>query len=90
MKEVQNRVRIRFVGYEKSTIHRIQNFGEDLWRSYRANNRVQIDLGEIDRATDEIVFMVRDTFLKKSLTEVHRLLKVHLMENEAVIDIEKS
>ncbi|RWL20071.1 MAG: hypothetical protein E5X64_36340 [Mesorhizobium sp.] len=90
MKEVQNRVRIRFVDYEKSTIHRIQNFGEDLWRSYRANNRVQIDLGEIDRATDEIVFMVRDTFLKKSLTEVHRLLKVHLMENEAVIDIEKS
>ncbi|RWM72458.1 MULTISPECIES: hypothetical protein [Mesorhizobium] len=90
MKEVQNRVRIRFVGYEKLTIHRIQNFGEDLWRSYRANNRVQIDLGEIDRATDEIVFMVRDTFLKKSLTEVHRLLKVHLMENEAVIDIEKS
>ncbi len=61
-----------------------------MWRSYRANNRVQIDLGEIDRATDEIVFMVRDTFLKKSLTEVHRLLKVHLMENEAVIDIEKS
>lgn len=90
MKEVQNRVRIRFVDYEKSTIHRIQNFGEDLWRSYRANNRVQIDLGETDRATDEIVFMVRDTFLKKSLTEVHRLLKVHLMENEAVIDIEKS
>jgi hypothetical protein len=90
MKEVQNRVRIRFVDYEKSTTHRIQNLGEDLWRSYRANNRVQIDLGEIDRATDEIVFMVRDTFLKKSLIEVHRLLKVHLMENEAIIGIEKS
>ncbi|AZN99615.1 hypothetical protein EJ066_22205 [Mesorhizobium sp. M9A.F.Ca.ET.002.03.1.2] len=88
MKEVQTRVRIRFIDWEKSTIHRIQNFGEDLWRSYRANNRVEIDLGEIDRARDEIIFLVRDTFLKKSLTEVHRLLKVHLMESEVVIDIE--
>ncbi|WP_192365140.1 hypothetical protein [Mesorhizobium mediterraneum] len=88
MKEVQIRVRIRFIDYEKSTIHRIQNFGEDLWRSYRANNRVQIELGEIDRATDEINFLVRDTFLQRSLAEVHRLLKAHLMENEAIIDTE--
>ncbi|GLS38805.1 hypothetical protein GCM10010869_44020 [Mesorhizobium tianshanense] len=57
---------------------------------YRANNRVQIDLGEIDHATDEINFLVRDTFLQKSLIEVHRLLKVHLMENETVIDIESA
>ncbi|UVC12994.1 hypothetical protein [Mesorhizobium onobrychidis] len=90
MKEVQIRVRIRFIDYEKSTIHRIQNFGEDLWCSYRANNRVQIDLGEIDRATDEINFLVRDTFLQRSLTEVHRLLKANLMENEAVIDIDSA
>ncbi|MCV3208560.1 hypothetical protein OHD62_27275 [Mesorhizobium sp. YC-39] len=88
MKEVQNRVRIRFVDFEKSTVHRIRNFGEDLWRGYRANNRIQIDLGEIDHATDEISFLVRDTFLNRRLTEVHRLLKVHLMENEAVIDVE--
>ncbi|PBC11856.1 hypothetical protein [Mesorhizobium sp. WSM3859] len=86
MKEVQIRVRIRFIDWEKSTVHRIQNFGEDLWRSFRDNNRIQIDLGEIDRAVDEITFVVRDTFLKKSLPEVHRVLRAHLMETEAIVD----
>ncbi|MER9238374.1 hypothetical protein [Mesorhizobium sp. M0633] len=88
MKEVRIRVRIRFVDWERSEVHRIQNFGEDLWRSFRDNNRIQIDLGEIDRAVDEITFLVRDTFLKRSLPEVHRLLKVHFMETEAVIETE--
>ena len=88
MKEAQIRVRIRFTDWERSDVHRIHNFGEDLWRSFRGNNRIQIDLGEIDQALDEITFLVRDTFLKRSLPEVHRLLKVHLMETEAVIDTE--
>ena len=86
MKEVQVRVRIRFVDWQQSTIHRIHNFGEDLWRSFRDNNRVDIDLEEIDRAVGEISFLVRDSFLKRSLSEVHRLLTVHFMENEVVID----
>jgi hypothetical protein len=74
------------VDWERSTVHRIQNFGEDLWRIFRDNRRVEIDLEEIDHAIDEITFLVRDTFLKKSLNEVHHLLKVHFMENEVIIE----
>jgi hypothetical protein len=88
VKEVKIRVRIRFIDWEKSTIHRIRNFGEDLWRSFRDNNRIEIDLGEIDEAIDEIAFLVRDTFLKQSMPEVRRLLEVHLMETEAIVDTE--
>ncbi|MBZ9864338.1 hypothetical protein LB515_03020 [Mesorhizobium sp. CA15] len=79
-------LRIRFIDHEKSTIHRIQNFGEDLWRSFRENKHVEIDLEEIDRAKDEIAYLVHSRFLRRSLSEVHRLLKVHFMEGEVVID----
>ncbi|RWM30203.1 MAG: hypothetical protein E5Y01_19650 [Mesorhizobium sp.] len=79
-------VRIRFIDHEKSTIHRIRNFGEDLWRSFRDNKQVEIDLTDIDRAKDEIAYLVHGRFLRRSLSEVHRLLKVHFMENEVVID----
>ncbi|MDX8516587.1 hypothetical protein RFM70_32530 [Mesorhizobium sp. VK23E] len=79
-------VRIRFIDHEKSTIHRIRNFGEDLWRSFRDNKHVEIDLKEIDRAKDEIIYLVHGRFLRRSLSEVHRLLKVHFMESEVVID----
>ena len=79
-------VRIRFVDPKKSTIHRIRNFGEDLWRSFREEKRVTVNLEEIDRAQDEIAYLVHGQFLRRSLTEVHRLLKVHFMENEVVIE----
>ncbi len=82
------RVRIHFVDWERSTIHRIRNFGEDLWRSFREDKQVEVDLGEIDRAVDEVTYVVRRRFLKRSLTEVHRMLGVHFMENEVVIDTE--
>ncbi|MDX8527554.1 hypothetical protein RFM68_23930 [Mesorhizobium sp. MSK_1335] len=82
------RVRIRFTDWEQSTVHRIRNFGEDLWRSFREDKHVEVDLEEIDRALDEIVYSVRRRFLKRSLSEVHRLLTVHFMENEMVIDTE--
>ena len=72
--------------WEQSTIHWIRNFGEDLWRSFRERKEVEVDLEEIDRALDEISYLVRRRFLKRSLSEVHRLLTVHFMENEVVID----
>lgn len=32
------------------------------------------------------LYLVHGQFLRRSLTEVHRLLKVHFMENEVVIE----
>ncbi|MDG4874320.1 hypothetical protein P9273_04300 [Mesorhizobium sp. WSM4935] len=79
-------VRIRFIDHEKSTIHRIRNFGEDLWRCFRDDKHVEIDLEEIDRAKEEITYLVHGRFLRRSLSEVRQLLKVHFMESEVVID----
>ncbi|WP_353641600.1 hypothetical protein [Mesorhizobium sp. WSM2239] len=63
-------------------------FGEHLWVALRSNSRVRIDLNEIDKATDEISFLVRDTYLNKALQVVDRLLAEHMLENEAVIETE--
>jgi hypothetical protein len=35
-------------------IHRIRNFGEDLYRELKRSGIAEIDLGEVDRATDQI------------------------------------
>ncbi|QKD03621.1 hypothetical protein EB235_20830 [Mesorhizobium loti R88b] len=34
----------------------------------------------------EIAYLVHSAFLRRSLTEVHRLLVVHFMENEVVVE----
>jgi hypothetical protein len=36
-------------------IHRIRNFGEELYREFRGSDLAEVDLVEIDRATDRIV-----------------------------------
>ena len=37
-----------------SEIHRIRNFGEDLYREFRDSRLAEVDLAEIDRATDKL------------------------------------
>lgn len=63
-------------------------FGEHLWARLRNNRRIRIDLDEIDRATDEISFLVRDTYLKKALKEVDIVVLEHLMTDEVIISTE--
>jgi hypothetical protein len=84
------RVRITFLDPEQSSVHRIRNFGEDLWRVLHENKRVEIDIGEIDRAIDEITYTVRGKFLRRTLAEVRHRLKLHFMEDEAVISTEEA
>jgi len=36
-------------------IHRIRDFGEDLYRKFRVSGLAEIDLAEVDRATERIV-----------------------------------
>lgn len=88
MKEALIRVRIRYQNYRKALSMKSWQFGEHLWARLRNDTRVRIDLDEIDQATDEISFLVRDTYLKKVLHEVDIVLKEHLMENEAIVSTE--
>ncbi len=88
MKETLIRVRIRYPNYREALSMTSWQFGEYLWIALRNNSRVRIDLNEIDKATDEISFLVRDTYLNKALQAVNRLLAEHMLENEAVIETE--
>ncbi|MEO5758647.1 MAG: hypothetical protein ABIQ51_17500 [Mesorhizobium sp.] len=82
-------VRIRFHDWQKSDLHRIHNFGEGLWRAFRHNKRVRIDIGEIDRCTDEITFSVRGAYLRRAVREAETVMREHMVENEAVIVVEE-
>ncbi|MER9185331.1 hypothetical protein NKJ73_33730 [Mesorhizobium sp. M0074] len=88
MKEVLIRVRIRYPNFSESLSMQSWQFGEHLWVALRNNNRVRIDLDEIDRGREEISFLVRDTYLSKALKVVERVRQEHRMENEAVIETE--
>jgi hypothetical protein len=88
LKERLVRVRIRYPNYSEHLSMKSWQFGEYLWARFSSNSRIKIDLGEIDRATDEISFLVRDSYLKKALREVDVVLREHLMESEAVVTSE--
>ena len=80
-------VRVRFVDPERSSIHRIHNFGEDLWRALSPDKAVNIDIGEIDRSRDVIRYFVRRRHLKRSLATTDDVLTRNLMKEEAAIEI---
>ena len=80
-------VRVRFIDPERSTIHRIHNFGEDLWRALRHCKAVEIDLGEIDRSRGVIRYSVSRRQLRRSLATTDDVLIRNLMKEEAAIEI---
>ena len=88
MKEILIRVRIRYPNFNEVLSMKSWQFGEHLWARLRNNRRIHIDLDEIDRATDEISFLVRDTYLKKALKEVDIVVREHLMTDEVIISTE--
>ncbi|MER9289788.1 hypothetical protein [Mesorhizobium sp. M7A.F.Ca.US.010.02.1.1] len=81
-------IRIKFRDGQASGIHRIRNFGEDLWRTFRDNKRVSIDLGEIDRCIDEITFSARGPYVKRAVKEAEMLMREHMVDKEAEIVVE--
>ena len=81
-------VRIRFHDWRRSDIHRIHNFGEDLWSAFRYDKRVAIDLGEIDRSRDEIVFRVRRRYLRRAIAQTEAVMARHMIRAEADIFVD--
>ena len=81
-------IRIRFRDWQASGIHRIHNFGEDLWRIFRDNKRVSIDIGEIDRCVDEITFSARGPYVRRVVKEAEMVMREHMVDKEAEIVVE--
>ena len=80
-------VRVRFTDPDRSSLHRIHNFGEDLWRAFRHSKAVEIDIGEIDRSRDVIRYFVHRRHLKRSLATTDDVLTRNLMKEEAAIEV---
>lgn len=77
---MSHRLIIAFSSPTLDEIHRIRNFGEDLFRTFKANNWAQISLDAIDRAEDQLLVIVRhrkQVRRVKSLIE-HMLAEQHL------------
>jgi hypothetical protein len=82
-------VRIKFHDWRESGIHRIQNFGEDLWTHFRDETRVEIDLAQIDRCIDEIAFRARPRYVRTAIRAAEAVMRKHVVEGEASITVEE-
>lgn len=82
-------IRFRFHDPEQSSVHRIRNFGEDLWRAFRDNRRDHISLTDIDAAVDEIALRTRPSRVHRTLKQVQTILAEHMMTDECSVTIER-
>ncbi|MBZ9794612.1 hypothetical protein [Mesorhizobium sp. ES1-4] len=81
-------IRVKFRDWQASGIHRIHNFGEDLWRRFRDNKHIVIDLGEIDRSVDEITFSAQGRHVRRAVKDAEIVMRKHMVDKEAEIIVE--
>jgi len=61
-----------------SDIHRIRNFGEELWAACRADGWSSISLNDVDRATDQLIVAVRSARrVRRTVQMIEELLAKH-------------
>ena len=59
-------------------VHRIRNFGEDLWKEYRDSDDAEVNLDAVDRATTRLEIVIRSPAYKDSaLACARKLLRDH-------------
>ena len=64
---------------DAALVHRLRNFGEDLYREFSASGKAEVSLDEIDSATSELRIVVGATrhlgavtaFIEKTLRQHH-------------------
>ncbi len=71
----------------RTTIHRLRNFGEGLYRELAENRAYEIDLASIDCATERIIVFAENGRRKATRVIVDKLLDAHLMTDECRIDV---
>ena len=69
------------IDFDPGHIHRLRNFGEDVWRSLREYKWAAIPLEEIDRAKTQLCVTVHSArHVKRVHTLVLKLLKEHFLD----------
>jgi hypothetical protein len=67
-----------------SDIHRIRNFGEDLYRHCRNDGWASISIPDVDRATDQLNVSIRSARrVRRTAQMIEKLLAQHGLSNIA-------
>ena len=66
-------------GPDDALVHRLRNFGEDLYREFSLSGQADISLEEIDSATTEINVLVR---AKRHLGDVSSIVAKSLKQHD--------
>jgi len=67
-------------------IHRIRNFGEDLYRELKRTGLAEIDLGEVDRAIDQIrARTIKARKVRTASAFIERMLVQHKLAEIALV-----
>ena len=65
-----------------SDIHRIRNFGEDLYRHCRNDGWASISIADVDRATDQLKVSIRSARrVRRTAQMIEKLLAEHFLND---------
>ena len=67
-------------------VHRLRNFGEDLFREFAANGQAEISLDEVDSAVSELrVFVKGKSKLGVVFSSIKRMLQDHKLDDQFIV-----
>jgi hypothetical protein len=67
-------------------VHRVRNFGEDLYRACREDGWLEISLDEVDRATNRLIVKVRSARRERRIAAmIEALLAKHSFTSKACL-----
>lgn len=68
----------------RALVHRVRNFGEDLYRACREDGWAEISLDEVDRATNQLIVKVASARRERRIAAmIEALLASHLFTGQA-------
>jgi len=75
-----------------SNIHRIRNFGEDLYRHCHNDGWASISLADVDRATDQLKVSIRSARrVRRTAQMIEKLLVQHFLSDIAqLVEVNQS
>ena len=75
-----------------SDIHRVRNFGEDLYRHCRNDGWASISLADVDRATDQLKVSIRSARrVRRTAQMIEKLLVQHFLSDIAqLVEVNQS
>jgi hypothetical protein len=75
-------IRVTDHGPDHSSVHRFQNFGEDVFRYCRQSGLAKADLGAIDSSTDTLeIWGIKSRKLRTVEADIKRLLAAHFFHD---------